>query len=89
MMSSPSTPGMEQHKQRNGKVDVNELLRFVFPDTFQHPLSTGRLYAFGLYGPLDEEGTNLRAGQNGQRVVTPWELDTMCLQLEREDVLQV
>lgn len=71
-----------------GKVDVEDLLNFIFPRNLQHPLSTGRLYAFGMYGPLDEDG-NLRAGHNGQRVVSAWELDTMCLQFEREDILQV
>lgn len=69
-------------------VDINELLRFVFPRGLQHPLSTGRLYAFALYGPLDENA-HLRAGLKGTRPVSPWELDTLCLQLEREDILQV
>lgn len=75
-------------KRRSEKVDVEELLSFIFPSNLQHPLSTGRLYAFGIYGPLDEEG-NLRAGHKGRRVVSGWELDTMCLQFEREDILQV
>lgn len=75
-------------RKREGKVDVNELLDFIFPKSLQHPLSTGRLYAFGMYGPLDENA-NLRAGHNGKRVVSAWEIDTMCLQFEREDILQV
>ncbi|CAM9801009.1 unnamed protein product [Discosporangium mesarthrocarpum] len=64
------------------------VLNFVFPPTLQHPLSTGRLYAFGLYGPLDEH-SQLRSGRGGQRVVSGWELDAMCLQFEKEDILQV
>lgn len=75
-------------RRQNGKVDVKELLDFIFPDALQHPLSTGRLYAFGMYGPLDENA-KLRAGHNGKRVVSAWEIDTMCLQFEREDILQV
>lgn len=75
-------------KARQGKVKLGELLDFIFPHSLQHPLSTGRLYAFGMFGPLDENG-KLRAGQNGRRVVSAWEIDTMCLQFEREDILQV
>lgn len=72
----------------HGKVDVEELLDFIFPKSLQQPLSTGRLYAFGMYGPLDSNA-RLRAGHNGQRIVSAWEIDTMCLQFEREDILQV
>lgn len=75
-------------RKREGKVDVEELLDFIFPKSLQHPLSTGRLYAFGMYGPLDSNA-QLRSGQNGDRVVSTWEIDTMCLQFEREDILQV
>lgn len=75
-------------RKRDGKVDVQELLEFIFPKSLQHPLSTGRLYAFALYGPLDSN-SELRSGYNGQRVVSTWEIDTMCLQFEREDILQV
>ncbi|CAM9558209.1 unnamed protein product [Ectocarpus sp. 6 AP-2014] len=74
--------------KRDGKVNVQELLEFIFPKSLQHPLSTGRLYAFALYGPLDSN-SELRSGYNGQRVVSTWEIDTMCLQFEREDILQV
>lgn len=77
-----------RNNKQDGMVDVEELLEFVFPKTLQHPLSTGRLYAFGMYGPLDDNA-KLRAGCNGKRVVSAWEIDTMCLQFEREDILQV
>lgn len=70
------------------KVDVGQLLDFIFPKSLQHPLSTGRLFAFAMYGPLDSNA-NLRSGHNGNRVVSTWEIDTMCLQFEREDLLQV
>lgn len=72
----------------DGKVDVQQLLDFIFPKSLQHPLSTGRLFAFAMYGPLDSNA-NLRSGHNGKRLVSTWETDTMCLQFEREDLLQV
>lgn len=74
--------------REEGKVDVNELLEFIFPRSFQHPLSTGRLYAFAMHGPLDENA-NLRAGRGGKRIVSPREIDSMCLQFERDDILKV
>lgn len=70
------------------KVDVNELLEFIFPCSLQHPLTTGRLYAFAMHGPLDENA-NLRAGLGGKRIVSPREIDSMCLQFERDDILRV
>lgn len=79
---------MDAMKQRGGKVNVDQLLQFIFPNALQHPLSTGRLYAFGMYGPLDENA-KLRAGHNGKRVVSGWEIDTMCMEFEREDILRV
>ncbi|KAJ1448478.1 hypothetical protein M885DRAFT_404989, partial [Pelagophyceae sp. CCMP2097] len=69
-------------------VSLEDLLHFVFPAGLQHPLSTGRLLAFGFYGPLDADA-QLRSGHKGGHVVSRWELDAMCRQFEREDVLQV
>lgn len=82
-----SLSGFENEKSEN-LVSLESLMRFVFPEGLQHPLSTGRLYAFGFYGPLDRNSM-LRSGHKGQHVVSRWELDTMCAQFEREDVLQV
>ena len=69
-------------------VDVDALIKFVFPPELQHPMSTGRLLAFGMYGPLDDEA-RLRSGHKGSHVVQSFELDAMCRQFEREDILQV
>lgn len=88
MSNANDAPNHGVENNRTCEVDVDELLKFIFPGELQHPLSTGRLYAFGLYGPLDENA-KLRAGCHGRRIVSPWELDTMCLQFEREDILQV
>jgi hypothetical protein len=69
-------------------VDVEALIRFVFPPELQHPMSTGRLLAFGMYGPLDDQA-RLRSGHKGSHVLQSFELDAMCHQFEREDILQV
>ena len=69
-------------------VDLEAVIRFVFPAELQHAMSTGRLLAFGFYGPLDVDA-QLRSGHKGSHVVGRWELDTMCRQFEREDILQV
>lgn len=78
----------EDAKMEAQMVDLEAVKRFIFPETLQHAMSTGRLFAFGLYGPLDADAC-LRSGHKGQHVVTRWELDTMCRQFEREDILQV
>lgn len=51
------------------------VLNFVFPSHLRHPMSTGRLYALALYGPRIQ--------------LRDWELDEMCAQFEREDILSV
>ena len=66
---------------------LRDLLLFVFPSTLQNPLSTARLILLALYGPLHDG--NLMGGKGGLRVVTDMELNEMCLQIEKEDVLAV
>jgi saccharopepsin len=70
------------------KVSLEQLLKFLFPPKVQHPLSTGRLFVFALYGPLDRD-SKLRAGYMNQHVVTSHELDTMANTISREDILSV
>ncbi len=41
------------------KVNVDQLLRFLFPPNLQHPLTAGRLFAFGECGPLVRNHANL------------------------------
>jgi hypothetical protein len=36
------------------KFDLESLVQFIFPSSLQHPLASGRLFAFAMYGPLDE-----------------------------------
>jgi hypothetical protein len=43
------------------QVTVESIVNFVFTKEFQHPQTTGRLFAYGLYGPLDENN-QLRSG---------------------------
>eukprot|EP01039_Chlorochromonas_danica_P002609 gene2608-2852_t len=67
---------------------IDDLIDFVFPVELQHPLAASRLIIFGLYGPLDE-AKRLRSGRQGQHVLAEYELETMSIQIEREDILQV
>lgn len=73
---------------RKYRVNIDQLVEFAFPKNLQHPLASGRLYAFGDCGPLDESG-NLRSGFKGGHVVMDYELEEMCVQYEREDVIQI
>lgn len=70
------------------QVAVDSVIDFVFPALLQHPLSAGRLFSYGMYGPLDEDN-DLRTGPRGSHKLSVWELDQMCLQAEREDVLAI
>ena len=70
------------------RVDLDNLLSFLFPQGYQHPLVAGRLMAFGYYGPLDEN-LNIRSGIKGSRILLDYELESLCLQLEREDIVSI
>lgn len=70
------------------KFDMDSLIRFVFPTNLQHPLAAARLFVFAMCGPFDEN-LCIRSGFQGKRVVAEYELEEMCLQLEREDIIQV
>lgn len=70
------------------KFHLEDLIQFIFPPNLQHPLASARLIAFGLYGPLDEHG-HLRSGRGGCHAIAEYELETMCLQIEREDIIQI
>lgn len=70
------------------KVDIDVLMNFIFDPSLQWPLAAGRLFAFALYGPLDKNG-NLCTGPKGSHIVSIWELDSMCTQIEKEDMLQI
>lgn len=70
------------------RVDIDALLDFIFPIYLQHPLATSRLFAFGMYGPLDSDNM-LRSGPKGCHQLSIWELDSICLQIEREDIMSI
>jgi hypothetical protein len=70
------------------KFDLESLVQFIFPKNLQHPLAASRLFVFALCGPLDEN-LRIRSGYQGKRVVAEYELEEMCVQLEREDIIQV
>ena len=70
------------------KFELESLIEFVFPATLQHPLAAGRLIAFGMYGPLDKNN-HIRTGIKGSRILAEYELEQMCLQLEKEDIIRI
>ncbi|KAG2936574.1 hypothetical protein PC118_g11235 [Phytophthora cactorum] len=73
---------------KTAAMGLGQLLNFLFPEHLQHPTSAGRLFVFGLYGPLDAH-SRLRSGEKGLHVVTDRELTTMSARMEREDILAV
>ena len=70
------------------KFYLDHLIEFIFPTSLQHPLAAARLFAFGMYGPLDEH-QQIRTGRKGCRILADYELDQMCLQFEKEDLLLI
>ena len=70
------------------RIDLEDVLRYCFPSGYQHPFSGSRLIAYGMYGPLDAEG-NLRTGFKGSRRVMDYELEEMCVQIERDDIASI
>lgn len=76
---------MEEPNSRGDTLD--EIINFVFPPTLQHPLAAARLVVYGMYGPL--VNGELRSGRKKSHIIATWELNTMCLQIEREDILQI
>ena len=87
--STPTISASETHRQRQlCLVDIEDIITFVFPEELQHPLAAARLFVYGDYGPLDEYG-NLRSGPGGSHILAVWELDNMCTQAEREDVVKI
>jgi hypothetical protein len=69
-------------------IDLEELLDFLFPRSIQYPLVAARLFAFALYGPLDSSN-NLRSGFKRVHKLQEYELEYMCLQFDREDVISI
>lgn len=82
------SPKIKQKDDSKYKIDLESLITFLFPKGYQHPLVAGRLIAFAYYGPLDEH-LNLRSGARGSRILLDYELEELCLQLEREDIVSI
>lgn len=66
---------------------LDDIINFVFPPTLQHPLAAARLVVYGMYGPL--VSGELRSGSKKAHIISTWELNAMCLQIEREDILNI
>eukprot|EP01038_Epipyxis_sp_PR26KG_P014865 gene14865-19981_t len=75
------------NKQDKFQFHIDTLLDFLFPPSIQHSLVAGRLIAFGLCGPL--VNGRIITGKKGNRFLADYELDEMCLQFEREDIVKV
>ena len=86
--SSGSKAASPRQRDDKFKVDLENVIEFIFPKELQHPLAAGRLFAFALCGPLDSSN-QIRTGYKGSRVVMGYELEQMCMQFEREDIIQV
>lgn len=86
--SSSGSSSKTAKSKKCADVDLEQLLDFLFPRHLQHPNSAGRLFVFGLYGPLDAKA-RLRSGEKGLHIVTDLELTTMSKRMEREDILSV
>lgn len=86
--SAGASAAVPASHSKSADVDLRQLLDFLFPRHVQHPNSAGRLFVFGLYGPLDANA-RLRSGEKGLHVVTDRELATMSARMEREDILRV
>lgn len=78
----------EPYKFDKFRVNIDTLMTFIFDPSLQWPLAAGRLFAFALYGPLNIDGM-LCTGPGGKHIVATWELDIMCMQIEKEDILQI
>ena len=61
LIPRPQAARSDRVRSSGQRVDLEALKRFVFTENLQHPMSTGRLFAFGLYGPLDAHA-QLRSG---------------------------
>ena len=82
------TGGTEKEKPSpNVQVDLGDLMAFIFPDNLQHPLAAARLFIYCDYGPLIDN--QLRSGPGRSHVLAVWELDSMCLNVEREDIIKI
>jgi hypothetical protein len=88
-ISSSNNDQLQTYKPKGKfQVDVNDVIDFIFPEMLQHPLAAGRLFSYGMYGPLDENN-EMRTGPRGVHRTSVWELDQMCLQVEREDIMSI
>eukprot|EP00941_MAST-03F_sp_MAST-3F-sp1_P004336 g4336.t1 len=69
-------------------VVLKTLMQYLFPPKQQHPSSTGRLFVFGMYGPLDKQGY-IRGGKFGTHRVSESELKTMVSEIFKEDITSI
>ncbi len=78
-----------ENRGKTAYVPEGPLFDFVFPAHVQHPKSAARLFAVGMFGPLDEDTGQLRGGVRGRRVLSDYELHALLDELADEDALSV
>lgn len=86
--SGPESSTTKNAKESRFRINLEDVITYCFPAGYQHPFSGSRLIAFGMYGPLDAEG-NIRTGFKGNRKVMDYELEEMCVQIERDDIASI
>jgi len=86
--SGPESNTVKNSKENKFRINLEDVITYCFPAGYQHPFSGSRLIAFGMYGPLDAEG-NIRTGFRGNRKVMDYELEEMCVQIERDDITSI
>lgn len=89
MISHRDNNNMDGEKNGKDKFSflLDDLMKFLFPKHLQHPFTAERLFIFAFYGPPDEFG-QMRTGFKQNRILGDYELEAMCKQLEREDIIQ-
>lgn len=80
---------LEHKPPKRARVDLDGVMRhYLFPSHITHPDALGRLFVFGMYGPLDAH-YRLTAGRIGHHVVSDREIQVMIRQIHCEDVYKV
>lgn len=69
-------------------MDEQDIIDFVFLENVQHPLSIGRLCVLAFYGPLGSD-KNMRSGMQKSHILQAFEIDEMCLEIERDILLEI
>lgn len=82
--------GLDTTQSNNNLLlSIESILNFLFPSNLQHPLAYSRLIILALYGPLNSSDNCLYGGYKKSHKLTENEIERMCLEIEREDILAI